>query len=120
MIIQDSYFTLTGVWPLLHMPCFMAVTGLKYKVQLVVTVGLLILSIGAALLIAAFLDTSEESPAVLGFFRFMSMGAVDVRCALNNIILDEYLLDAVPEIIFALAWIWIFFKNYDLESQKKT
>ncbi|WP_062544940.1 hypothetical protein [Rufibacter tibetensis] len=120
LLIQGGYFGLTGIWPLLHMPSFLAVTGPKKEVWLVVTVGLLILSIGAALLTAAFQAVQERSPAVLGFFSAVSMGAVDVRYALNDVILDVYLLDAIPEFIFSLGWVWIFFKNKDLQSLKKT
>ncbi|GGK70395.1 hypothetical protein ACD591_04030 [Rufibacter glacialis] len=108
---QGSYFALTGVWPLLHMPSFLAVTGPKNEVRLVVTVGLLILAIGAALLTAAFLPQEEKSPQVLGFFSALAMGAVDMRYATRDEILDVYLLDALIEFTIATTWVWLFFKK---------
>ena len=50
---QGSYFLLTGVWPLLHMRSFLAVTGPKTDLWLVETVGVLVAAIGAGLLLSA-------------------------------------------------------------------
>ncbi|AKQ45325.1 hypothetical protein TH63_06220 [Rufibacter radiotolerans] len=108
---QGIYYAFTGIWPLLHMPSFLAVTGPKKEVWLVVTVGLLVLAIGAALLTAALHKRAERSPEVLGFFSAVGLGAIDVRYALNDVILDVYLLDAAVEFLMALAWVWVFFKT---------
>jgi hypothetical protein len=45
-VVQGIYFLATGVWPLLSMRTFLAVTGLKTDLWLVKKVGL-ILAIGA-------------------------------------------------------------------------
>ena len=44
--IYSIYFMLTGIWPVVHMPSFIAVTGPKTDLWLVRTVGLLIAGIG--------------------------------------------------------------------------
>ncbi|MFB9862657.1 hypothetical protein [Rufibacter immobilis] len=120
LMAQGGYFLLTGIWPLLHMPSFLAVTGPKNEVWLVVTVGLLILVIGATLLTAALQRQRERSPELLGFFSALSMGAVDVRYALHDVILDVYLLDAVAEFLLVLAWVWVFFKSGPKNTVDKT
>ncbi|RNI27972.1 hypothetical protein EFA69_17960 [Rufibacter immobilis] len=120
LMAQGVYFLLTGIWPLLHMPSFLAVTGPKNEVWLVVTVGLLILVIGATLLTAALQRQRERSPELLGFFSALSMGAVDVRYALHDVILDVYFLDAVAEFILVLAWVWVFFKSGPKNTADKT
>ncbi|HZW07268.1 MAG TPA: hypothetical protein VFF65_09095, partial [Phycisphaerales bacterium] len=40
--VHGVYFTLTGVWPIVHMPSFLAVTGPKTDLWLVRTVGVLV------------------------------------------------------------------------------
>ncbi|MBC3538050.1 hypothetical protein ACFSC6_01115 [Rufibacter sediminis] len=120
LITQGIYYSLTGIWPLVHMPSFLAVTGPKNEVWLVVTVGLLVLAIGAGLLVAAFQQRRERSPELIGFFSAVGLGAADVRYATHDVILDIYLLDAVGEGLLALAWIWVFFKTPDSEGVEKT
>lgn len=44
--IQALYFFLTGIWPLVHLKSFMAITGEKTDIWLVHMVGLLAMSIG--------------------------------------------------------------------------
>ncbi len=44
---QGALYVATGVWPLLHMPSFEAVTGPRLERWLVQTVGVLVASIGA-------------------------------------------------------------------------
>ncbi|WP_181305302.1 hypothetical protein [Rufibacter sp. XAAS-G3-1] len=120
LILQGIYYALTGIWPLWHMPSFLAVTGPKNEVWLVVAVGILVLVIGATLLVAAFQPREEKSAQLLGFFSAVGLGAVDVRYALNDVILDIYLLDAVGEFLLALAWLWVFFKNPESEAREKS
>jgi hypothetical protein len=51
---QAVYFVLTGVWPIVHVRSFMAVTGHKRDVWLVKTLGVLITVVGAVLAMAAW------------------------------------------------------------------
>ena len=51
--IQGLYYLITGIWPLVHMESFLAVTGPKTDLWLVQTVGALIAVIGAMLLASA-------------------------------------------------------------------
>ncbi|VTR52312.1 Uncharacterised protein [Sphingobacterium thalpophilum] len=44
--IQGIYYCLTGIWPVIHISSFMAVTGPKTDLWLVKMVGLLSLAIG--------------------------------------------------------------------------
>ena len=50
-LLQGVYFLLTGVWPLVSMRTFEAVTGPKVDRWLVKTVGLLVAVIGASLVL---------------------------------------------------------------------
>ncbi|WP_205503180.1 hypothetical protein [Rufibacter psychrotolerans] len=117
---QGIFYTLTGLWPLLHRPGFLAVTGPKNEVWLVDTVGVLVLAIGAGLLTAAFRKERERGPELIGFFCAVGLGAMDVRYATREVILDIYLLDAAAEALLALAWIWVFFKTEKTGPEEKT
>ncbi|MDX2152697.1 MAG: hypothetical protein SFV54_18290 [Bryobacteraceae bacterium] len=52
--LQGTVYVLTGLWPLVHMPSFLAVTGPKTDLWLVNTVGWVVTVIGAVLLTSAF------------------------------------------------------------------
>src|SRR5436853_7459331 len=51
--IQGVFYVLTGVWPLLDIGSFQAVTGPKVELWLVRTVGMLVIVIGGVLVMAA-------------------------------------------------------------------
>src|SRR4051812_30893344 len=51
--IQGVYFFITGLWPIVHMPSFLFVSGPKTDLWLVKTVGILIVVIGSVLLAAS-------------------------------------------------------------------
>src|SRR3954467_3533004 len=51
--IQAVYFALTGLWPLVHIKSFMAVTGPKQDLWLVRAVGVLVSVVGIVIAFAA-------------------------------------------------------------------
>jgi hypothetical protein len=53
LAVQSAYYLLTGLWPLVHLPSFEAITGPKTDDWLVHMVGLLACVIGATLGVAA-------------------------------------------------------------------
>jgi hypothetical protein len=103
--IQGSYFLLTGVWPLLHMSSFLAVTGPKTDLWLVETVGTLVAAIGAGLLLSAIRATQGLEIPIIAVLASLGLMAIDVIYTSRGIISNIYLADAVPEILFVAAWI---------------
>jgi hypothetical protein len=101
---QGLYFVLTGVWPLLDMKSFMAITGFKVDQWLVKTVGILIGVVGLVLLSAA--RSRRISPEILGLAVGCALGltAIDVYYVLIDRIRDVYLLDALAEVALVVAW----------------
>src|SRR5687767_9542789 len=84
---QGAYYLVTGVWPLLSIETFQAVTGPKtdHLVTgneadhwLVMTVGLLITSIALALLVAAGRRQSSPEIAVLAMGSALGLTLIDV------------------------------------------
>ena len=104
-IVQGSYFFLTGLWPIVHVRSFMAVTGPKHDVWLVKTVGALVTVIGVAI-VAAGLRRSGATPELLvvaigGAFVLMM---VDVVYVLRRVIAPIYLADAAAEALLLGSW----------------
>ena len=111
LLTQGSFYCFTGIWPLMHMPSFLRVTGPKNEVWLVVAVGFLVLSIGAALVCSALQARRERSIDLLALFAALGLGAVDVRYATRQVIQDIYLLDAAVEGALVLTWFWVFWRS---------
>jgi hypothetical protein len=102
--VQGAYFAATGVWPLLHLPSFFAVTGPKTDVWLVHTVAVLVLAIGGALLLAAVRARIDAGVRTLGAASAFALLVVETAYALRGTIRAVYLLDAAVEAVFVVAW----------------
>lgn len=104
LLLQGFYFLLTGVWPLLSMRTFEAVTGEKHDKWLVKTVGVLVVVMGLVML--SGIRDGWASPAVylLAVGGALGQGAIDVWYVLRRVIPPIYLADAVLETIFVAAW----------------
>jgi len=108
LLVQGTFYVLTGVWPLLAMWSFELVTGPKTDDWLVRMVGLLAASIGVTLLAAASRRRVTSEVRLLAVVSALSFAAIDLVYALTGRISAVYLLDAGVELTFAaavgLAW----------------
>ena len=102
--LQGIFYVITGVWPLLSMATFEAVTGPKVDDWLVKTAGVLITAIGAALLTGARRRHIGPELVVLAIGSAAGLAGIDLVYALGDRISDVYLMDAVVEIGLVLAW----------------
>lgn len=107
--LQGVFYVLTGLWPLVSLETFLAVTGPKVDLWLVKTVGLLIAVIGATLLLGIRRRRIGPELVFLAAGSAAGLAGVDLVYALGDRIWDVYLLDAVVEIVLVLAWVvaWI-------------
>ena len=101
---QGIYYMVAGVWPVVHIDSFQAVTGDKTDLWLVKTVGLLIAVIGAAVFAARRRPMVSPEIFLLAAGSAAVLGAVDVLYALRGVISKLYLLDAVPEAVLVVGW----------------
>ena len=130
-LTQGLFYVATGLWPVLHLRSFEAVTGRKRDRWLVQTVGGLIAAIGASLLVAARKparstqaapsepdewrpaedgrsgSTTSGSLAVrtLGMASAATLAAADLVFVASGQIPRIYLADAAAEA--ALIGLWI-------------
>lgn len=102
--IQGLYFFLTGVWPLVSLCTFEAVTGPKVDDWLVKTVGVLIAVIGAVLTVAGIRDHVSEEVAFLAGGSALGLAGIDVWYDARRVIPPIYLLDAAAEAVIIGLW----------------
>lgn len=100
--LQGVYFLATGVWPLVSMKTFEAVTGPKVDRWLVKTVGVLVAVIGASLLADA--RRPSRGSRLLGVGSAAALGGVDVVYSLRGRISKIYLADAAVEAVLVALW----------------
>jgi hypothetical protein len=105
-LAQGVYFVATGIWPIVHLRSFEAVTGPKVDGWLVKTFGALVGSIGGALIVGAF-----EAPRSRAL-RTLGVGSAAVLALAEGVYVGKgriskiYLMDALLQIATAGAW-WL-------------
>ena len=103
-IAQGAYFAATGVWPLVHMPSFEAVTGPKVDKWLVRTVGVLVAVVGGVLVAAGVRNKITGEVAALAIGSAVGLGIIDTVYATRGRISRIYLADAALEGAIAAGW----------------
>ena len=96
--LQGVYFVVTGIWPVLHIDSFMAVTGEKTDIWLVHMVGLLAVTIGISLLF-------KPKSLLLPICSAISFAAIDLIYVLKDVISPIYLVDFVLQSVFIIVYI---------------
>jgi energy-converting hydrogenase Eha subunit E len=99
--VQAVYYVATGVWPVIDMDSFEAITGPKVDDWLVKMVGLLVTTIGISLAMARRARRWTAEVRALAILSALSFIAIDVTYALSGRISPIYLADAVAEAAIA-------------------
>ena len=103
--IQSVFYTTTGVWPLLDIDSFMAVTGPKVDVWLVRTVGALLAVTGLVLGRAARRKTIPSELVMIAAGQAGVLAVVDIVYVSVGRISPIYLADSLPELVLIALWI---------------
>jgi len=107
IFLQGIYYFLTAVWPLVNLDSFIAVTGAKTDIWLVKTVAALIVAISVTLLASTCTPRVSKEICILAILTSLSLIIIDAYYSLNGTISAIYLMDAAPEIAFAIgAFLW--------------
>lgn len=101
---QGWFYVVGGLWPLLHMPSFEAVFGPKIDRWLVRTVAGLLVANGLTQLATEDDAFSVRQSRRLGLGTAAALAAIDLYYVPRHRIRRTYLLDAVAEVGFILAW----------------
>jgi hypothetical protein len=102
--LQGGFYVATGLWPIVHLRSFEAVTGPKLEGWLVKTVGALVTVIGGTLLFAGRRHHVGPEMRLLGASSAAAFTAVDVLYTAKRRISPVYLLDAVAEVALLAGW----------------
>jgi hypothetical protein len=103
--IQGVYFFLMGLWPIMSISSFEAVTGPKTEVWLVKTVGLLLIVIGFVLIMAAYRGRIRFEMAILGIGSALALIIIELVYVTTRVISPIYLLDSIILILVVVGWI---------------
>jgi energy-converting hydrogenase Eha subunit E len=77
-LVQGIFYVTTGLWPLIHLRSFEAVTGPKLDKWLVRTLGGLITAVGATLIAGAYERRPSRALRLLGLGSAAALGLADV------------------------------------------
>lgn len=102
---HSLYFLVTGIWPLLSISTFEAVTGPKTDDWLVQTVGALITVIAIVIAVAAIRQNITFEIMLLAIGSALGLALIDLVFVAQRIIPTVYLLDAVAEFILIGLWV---------------
>jgi hypothetical protein len=101
---QGAYYLVTGLWPIVSMRSFEAVTGPKLENWLVKTVGALVTATATAFLAASRRRPVPSEIRILGVSAAAAFIAIDCIYVAKKRISRIYLLDALAELGLILAW----------------
>jgi hypothetical protein len=102
--LHGTYYLATGLWPLVSMATFEAVTGPKTDDWLVQTVGVLVAVIGSVLLLAAVRRKVPLEIVVLAVASALALAVVDIVFVARRDVSPIYLLDALVEFLLIGLW----------------
>jgi hypothetical protein len=100
---QGGAYVAAGLWPVLDLRSFAKVTGPKPEGWLVKAVGLLLASIGGALIVGARAGERRSVPW-LGISSAASLGGVALYYSAKRRISPVYLADAAHHLTWAALW----------------
>lgn len=118
-LLQSIYYIITGIWPLVHIESFIWVTGPKYDIWLVKTVGILILATGLVLLSAARNKRISLEILLLATGNALGLTAIDIYYAGIDRISNIYLLDALAEVVLIIAWLFAWFTGKPVHTTEQ-
>jgi hypothetical protein len=109
--IQGTYYLITGLWPLINIQSFLAVTGCKTDLWLVKTFGITLACIGATILMSGREKAVNFPILFLSLATAASLTCSDFYYSLKEIISWVYLIDGSVEILLVLIVLFYFFRK---------
>lgn len=101
---QGLFYVASGAWPVLHMRSFEFLLGPKEEHWLVHTVSGLLIGIGTSQLLTESAPTAISAARRTGLGTATSLALIDLRYAATGRISRMYLVDALIEAGWLLAW----------------
>jgi hypothetical protein len=105
LLLQSSYFIVSGLWPIFHLQSFLKVTGPKEDIWLVKTFGGMVAALGAVMLLSGIKRRGETEVGLAAGAVGATLAVADVYYVAKGRIAPSYLLDAMAELPFAFYWL---------------
>ena len=102
---QGLFYVVTGIWPIVHMPSFLFVTGPKTDLWLVKSFGALLVAVGGVMMVSTLEDRLGLTCKRLGIAVAAALAGADLAFASKGTIAPIYLVDAAVELGFIVAWL---------------
>jgi hypothetical protein len=103
--LQGTFYVINGLWPLVHMRSFEAVSGSKTDKWLVRTVSGLLITVGLEQFRATPGRESAAGARRLGVGTAITLAAIDFYYASKGRIPKVYLLDCALELFWIRSWL---------------
>lgn len=104
-LARAIYYLISGIWPIVEIRSFQAVTGPKVDRWLVKTVGMLVAVVGAAVRVAGARRRITPEMAMVAMGSSAGLTAIDVVYVTRGRISPVYLLDAAGELFLLAGWL---------------
>lgn len=101
MLLQGIYYVATGLWPLVHLGSFEAITGPKVDRFTLRSTALLIVIVGALLMLASRKNNPDPGFTALG--AATAVGLASVEAVHVRKVRPVYRLEAIGEIMLAAS-----------------
>ncbi len=101
---QGLFYLITGLWPLVSIRTFQKITGPKFDLWLVKTVGVLVTVIGGVLVFASLRPRVSPETKLLAMGAAAGFVGIDTVYVARRRISPIYLADATAELCLILLW----------------
>ena len=102
--LQAVFYIVTGIWPIVSIRSFEAITGPKVDRWLVKTVGILVAIIESALALASRRRAFPPEVVLVAAASAGALATIDTVYVAKRRISPVYLLDAVAELALVAGW----------------
>jgi hypothetical protein len=101
-VAQGIFYLIWGLWPVLRLPSFESATGADDR--RLHALGALVALVGGLLVFSARRGRPSVEAVVLGAGFALCLACVDLEFVFRGVVSFVYLLDAVIEAAFVIAW----------------
>jgi hypothetical protein len=105
-LAQGFYYLASGLWPVVHLASFMAVTGPKTDHWLVQAFGIVLAASGVVFVWRGAHGRVDQATRQFGLATSLALAAIDFWFVATGAISAIYLVDGVAEVALATAWLW--------------
>lgn len=119
ILFQGYYYLVTGVWPIISMASFMAVTGPKTDIWLVKTLSFQIIAMGIIFCRGSLSTVFNQQTVLLSVLSSSAFIIADVYYVIKGVLDPIYLADALIEVVilFIITGYLIFRNKIEREER---